>query len=85
MSKSGLVSSGVALGPAAVASLGVLDQPRLLLWLGLGSLAGGMVSLAMVDNDKHEARRSILALLGQFGVGLSGIFCNANSVSLVAP
>ena len=76
MSKSGLVTSGVALGPAAVASFGVLDQPHLLLWLGLGSLAGGMVSLAMADNDKPESRRSILALLGQFGVGLStGVFC----------
>lgn len=52
-------------GATGLAVSGILDQPTLLVWLGIGSLLGGASSLAICQV------RTRAAIVGQFMVGLA--------------
>lgn len=76
MEPKGLIALVAGTSTGAFAATGILDQPVLLMWLGFGSLAGGLVSLAAFESDSAPGQpRSLLAIAGQFLVGMScGVF-----------
>ena len=76
MEPKGIIALVAGTSTGAITATGILDQPVLLMWLGFGSLAGGLVSLAAFEADSSPGEpRSLGAIFGQFLVGLScGMF-----------
>lgn len=59
-------------GATGLVVSGILDQPTLLVWLGIGSLLGGASSLAIWEHKLAPGQvRTQAAILGQFLVGLA--------------
>lgn len=68
--KAEVVTVAVGAGAGALTTVGILDHPTLVIWLLVGSILGGMVSLAIWEHDLVAGvPRSFWGIAGQFFTG----------------